>query len=122
MEIVTNTLLWVGNHFSHEIYYTTTKFQGFFWSLADIAIVWYMLKIADFIRSRTGKPKITWRYYLLLLSAILTPFLILVMKTATQFFILEAVIFVIQYLLLMYSVVSEKKGVLLFVKATIQNR
>jgi len=121
MEIVTNTLLWVGNHFSHEIYYTTTKFQGLFWSFADIAIIWYMLKIADFIRSRTGKPKIIWRYYLLLLSAILTPFLLIV-KTATHFFILEAVIFIIQYLLLMYSVVADKKYVLLFIKAIIQNR
>jgi hypothetical protein len=121
MEILTNTLLWVGNHFSHEVYYTTTKVQGIFWSLADIAIIWYMLKIADFIRNRTGKSKITWRYYLLLLTAILTPFL-LVMKTAKHFFILEAVIFAIQYLLLMYSVIAEKKDVLLFIKATLQNR
>ena len=121
MEILTNILLWVGSHFSHEVYYTTTKIQGIFWSMADIAIAWYMLKIADFIRNRTGRPKIIWRYYFLLLSAILTPFL-LVMKTAKYFFILEAVIFAIQYLLLMYSVVAERKGVLLFIKATIQNR
>lgn len=121
METVTNTLLWIGNHFSHEIYYSTTKVQGLFWSLADIALVWYMLKIADFIRNRTGRSKITWRYYLLFISVILTPFL-LVMKTATHFFILEAVIFAIQYLLLLYSVVAEKKGVLLFIRATIQNR
>lgn len=121
MEIATNTLLWAGNHFSHEIYFTTTKIQGLSWSLADIALVWYMLKIADFIRNRTGKPKITWRYYFLLLSAILTPFL-LVMKTSKHFFILEAVIFALQYLLLLYSVIVEKKDVLIFIKATIQNR
>jgi hypothetical protein len=121
MEILTDTLLWVGNHFSHEIYYKTTKVQGLFWSLADIAIAWYMLKIADFIRNRDGRPKITWRYYLLLLSAVLTPFL-LIMKTAKHFFILEAVIFAIQYLILMYSVVAERKGVLLFIKAALQNR
>lgn len=121
MEILPNTLLWIGNHFSHEIYYTTTKVQGLFWSLADIALVWYMLKIADFIRNRTGRSKITWRYYLLFISVILTPFL-LVMETSTHFFILEAVIFAIQYLLLLYSVVAEKKGVLLFIRTTIQNR
>lgn len=121
MEIATNTLLWAGNNFSHEIYFTTTKIQGISWSLADIALVWYMLKIADFIRNHTGRQKITWRYYLLLLSAILTPFL-LVMKTSTHFFILEAVIFAIQYSLLLYSVIVEKKGVLIFIKATIQNR
>ncbi len=121
MEILTNMLLWVGSHFSHEVYYATTKIQGIFWSLADIAIAWYMLKIADFIRNRTGRPKIIWRYYLLLLSAILTPVL-LVLKTAKHFFILEAVIFAIQYLLLMYSVFAERKGVLLFIKATIQKQ
>jgi len=121
MEILTNTLLWVGNHFSHEVYYTTTKVQGIFWSLADIAIVWYMLRIADLIRNRTGRPKITWRYYLLLLSAILTP-LLLAIKNANHFFILEAVIFAIQYLLLMYSVLAERKDVLQFIRATIQNR
>ena len=121
MEIATKTLLWAGNHFSHEIYFTTTKIQGLFWSLADIVLVWYMLKIADFIRNRTGKPKVTWRYYLLLLSAVLTPFLVL-MKTSPHFFILEAVIFALQYSLLLYSVIVEKKGVLIFIKATIQNR
>ncbi|MFO7560693.1 MAG: hypothetical protein R6X10_17825 [Desulfobacterales bacterium] len=121
METLTNILLWAGNHFTHEIYYTTTKIQGIFWSLADIAIVWYMLKIADVIRHRAGRPKITWRYYFLLLSAILTPFLLAV-KTAKHFFILEAVIFAIQYLLLMYSVVAERKGVLGYIRATIQNR
>jgi hypothetical protein len=121
MGTLTDTLLWIGNHFSHDVYYTATKVQGIFWSLADIAIVWYMLKIADFIRNRTGRPKITLRYYLLLLSAVLTPFL-LVMKTAKNFFILEAIIFAIQYLLLMYSVVAERKGVLRFIQTTIQNR
>ncbi len=114
-------MLWVGSHFSHEVYYTTTKVQGIFWSLADIIIAWYMIRIAAFIRNRSGRPKIIWRYYFLLLSAILTPFL-LVMKTSRHFFILEAVIFAIQYLLLIYSVVAERKVVLLFIKETIQNR
>ncbi|MBW1899501.1 MAG: hypothetical protein JRI61_10635 [Deltaproteobacteria bacterium] len=121
MEILTDTLIWIGSHFSYEVYHTTTKVQGIFWSLADIAIIWYMLKIADFIRNHTGESKITWRYYLLLITAVLTPVL-LVMKTAKHFFILEAVIFAIQYLLLMYSVIAEKNRVLIFIKATIQNR
>ena len=89
------------------------------WSLADIAIAWYMLKIADVIRERSGKGKITWRYYFLLLSAILTPFL-LVMKTSRHFFILEAAIFAIQYSLFMYTVVAERKDALLYIKSIIQ--
>lgn len=119
MEILTDILIWVGHHFTRDVYFTTTKIQGILWSLADIAIAWYMLKIADLIRKRTGKIKIVWRYYFLLLSAILTPFL-LVMKTSRHFFILEAAIFAIQYSLFIYTVVAERKGALLYIKSIIQ--
>lgn len=121
METLTNILLWIGTNFTDEAYYTTTKVQGIFWSLADIAIIWYMLKVADFIRSRTGESKITLRYYFLFLSAVLTLFL-LMMKTAQLFFILETAILAIQYLLVMYTVVMERKNVLLCIKIITQKR
>jgi len=121
METMTDMLLWIGNNFSRDLYFTTTKIQGIFWSLADIAIIWYMLRIADFIRNQFGRPKITLRYYLLLLSTLLTPFL-LVMKTAKQFFILETAIFAVQYLLLMYSVVAERKDTLRFIRTILHSR
>ena len=121
METLTNILLWIGTNFTDEAYYTTTKVQGVFWSLADIAIIWYMLKVADFIRSRTDGSKITLRYYFLFLSAVLTLFLPM-MKTAQLFFILETAILAIQYLLLMYTVVMERKNVLLCIKIITQKR
>ena len=119
MDILTDILIWVGHHFTRDIYFTVTKIQGILWSLADIAIAWYMLKIANVIREQTGKTKITWRYYYLFVSAILTPFLLLT-KTSRQFFILEAAIFAIQYSLLIYTVVSERKRALLYIKQMIQ--
>ena len=119
METLTDILIRVGNYFTDDLYFTTTKIQGIFWSLADIAIAWYMLKIADIIRKRIGKRKISRRYYFLFLSAILTIFLP-VMKTRKYYFILESAIFAIQYLLFMYTVVAERKDASLYIKSIIQ--
>jgi hypothetical protein len=101
-------LLWIGAHFTADVYLASSKLQGILWSAADIALVLAFLRIADFVRARTGEKKIRFRYHFLWLSALLTP-LMLFARTPQQFFLLEAVICGTQFLILVYTVVAERR-------------
>lgn len=101
-------LLWISNHFTFEHYLVATKIQGLLWSIADIVLVYFFLKIAELSMSSVPGKKITYRYWLLWLSAFLTPFL-LITKTKNQFFILDSVVCGIQYLILLYTLVLSGK-------------
>jgi peptidoglycan/LPS O-acetylase OafA/YrhL len=72
-----------------------------------------MLKIASLIREKNRKKKIFVRYVFLWLSAILVPFLVFT-TTPKQFFILESVIFGLQFAVIIYSVITETKDALKF--------
>lgn len=104
-------LLWIGANFTTEVYMYYTKLQGILWSLADIVLVLALLKIADLIRARAQKKKIRFRYLFLLFSAILTPLLVFT-QSPKQFFILESIICGTQFVILVYTVVGERKGMM----------
>jgi hypothetical protein len=103
----------IGKNFSTEAYVLTTKIQGILWSVSDIIIIYFMLKIASLIREKNRKKKIFVRYVFLWLSAILVPFLVFT-TTPKQFFILESVIFGLQFAVIIYSVITETKDALKF--------
>ncbi len=108
-------LLWVGTGFTTEIYMISTKIQGIAWSIADIVLVFILLKIVDLVRQSSGKKRIFYRYLLLLVSAVLTPSLLFT-QTARQIFILESIICGMQFAILVYTVIAERKDLLHFVK------
>jgi len=110
MDIV---FLEIGKSFSTEAYILTTKVQGILWSISDIIIIYFVLKIASLIREKNRKKKILFRYIFLLLSALLVPFLVFT-STPKQFFILESVIFGLQFSVLIYSVFTEIKDTMSF--------
>jgi hypothetical protein len=118
MNAMESLMLWIGTHFTADAYITSTKIQGLTWSLADIVLVFVLLKIAGMIRAKSGKKKILFRYLFLYLSALLTPLLLLT-TTPRQFLWLESLICGIQFLILAYTVILEGKDVLRFVTATI---
>ena len=103
----------IGKSFSTEAYMLTTKVQGILWSISDIIIIYVMLKIVSLIREKNRKKKIIFRYILLWLSAVLVPFLVFTV-TPSQFFILESVIFGLQFSVLIYSVFAETKDTITF--------
>jgi len=103
----------IGKSFSTEAYMLTTKVQGILWSISDIIIIYVMLKITSLIREQNQKKKILFRYIFLWLSAILVPFLVFTV-TPRQFFILESVIFGLQFSVLIYSVFAETKDTIMF--------
>ena len=100
--------LWIGEHFTVNVYLFHTKVQGILWGVADIFLIYFILKIADFARERAQKKKILWRYLCLWLSALLIP-LLLWTKTKTQFFLLESIICGIQFSILVYTAILESK-------------
>jgi len=102
-------LLWVAGHFDTRLYLLSSKVQGILWSGADIVIVFVLLKISALFRQRSGKSRIFFRYVLLAGTALLTPALIVV-KTPRSFFYLESIICGVQFLILLYTVVVERKG------------
>ena len=103
----------IGKSFSTEAYMLTTKVQGILWSISDIIIIYVMLKIVSLIREKNRKKKIIFRYILLWLSAVMVPFLVFTV-TPSQFFILESVIFGLQFSVLIYSVFAETKDTITF--------
>jgi len=118
MEMV---FLEIGKSFSTEAYMLTTKVQGILWSISDVLIIYVMLKIVSLIREQNQKKKILLRYIFLWLSAILVPFLIFTI-TPKQFFILESIIFGLQFSVLIYSVFAETKETITFFRRIIVNK
>jgi len=115
MKFFESLLLLVGKNFTTEVYMFYTKLQGMIWSIADIVLVLVLLKIADLIRKRSQKKRITLRYVFLLVSAILTPLLIFT-KTPRQFLLLESIICGTQFSILVYTVIVEIKDMVEAVK------
>lgn len=107
MSLLHDSFLWVGANFTTDLYMVTTKVQGILWSAADIVLIFVFLRIAAHARLTLDKNRIVWRYYLLWLSAILTP-LLLFTETPRDFFVLETLIVGIQYAILIFSVVVER--------------
>jgi peptidoglycan/LPS O-acetylase OafA/YrhL len=108
LELLEASFLWIGAHFTAEVYLFSSKLQGMLWSAADIVLVLALLKIADFVRHRSGEKKIALRYLFLWLSALITP-LMFFAQSPQQFFLLEAAICGMQFLILVYTVVAERK-------------
>lgn len=115
MKFFESLLLLVGKNFTTEVYMFYTKLQGMIWSIADIVLVLVLLKIADLIRKRSQKKRITLRYVFLLVSAILTPLLVFT-KTPRQFLLLESIICGTQFSILVYTVIVEIKEMVKAVK------
>ncbi|MBW1820371.1 MAG: hypothetical protein JRI92_01195 [Deltaproteobacteria bacterium] len=111
----------IGKNFSTEAYMLTTKVQGILWSISDIIIIYFMLKIASLIREKNQKKEILLRYIFLWLSAVLVPFLVFTV-TPRQFFILESVIFGLQFSVLIYSVFIETKDTITFFRKIVVDK
>lgn len=108
MEFIDSLFLLIGTDFSRDTYLLFTRIQGILWSIANTAIVYYFLKITGLIRMIHHRGKIRFRYFFLMVTVILSPFLLFT-DSGTVFFALEAAIYGIQYTILLYTLVLERK-------------
>ncbi len=121
MESIDAIFLHIGNSFSRETYFLLTKIQGILWSIANTVIVFYFLKIADLIWIHNHLKLIRYRYYFLLVSAILSLFLLFT-ENGTIFFSLEAGIYGIQYTILLYTLILERKELMHYFREIVSGK
>jgi len=119
MKILEDMFLWIGSNFTPEAYLFYTKLQGLLWSGADIMLVFMLLRISDFVGERSRRGKIRFRYFFLGASVILTP-LLLFTRTRREFFVLESVICGLQFAILLYTVIAERKGLMAFFREMVE--
>ena len=115
MKPITDILLWVSQNFTTEIYLFSTKIQGIIWSIVDIVLIYFLLRIIDLARAKIKMKRILFRYFFLLFSVVLTPFLVFV-QTARVFFYLESIICGIHFSILVFIVFAERKMMLAFLR------
>jgi len=119
MKILEEMFLWIGSNFTPEAYLFYTKGQGLLWSGADILLVFMLLRISDLVRERQGRGKIRFRYFFLGASVVLTP-LLLFTRSKREFFVLESVICGLQFAVLVYTMVAERKAFMAFFREMVE--
>ena len=108
---MTDLFLYIGAHFTRDAYMTATRIQGILWSVSDVLLIFVLLKIIAFIKGDRRRKRLLVQYLLLWISAGLVPFLPFI-HDPRDFFILESVIFGLQFMVLMYSVFADAGDVM----------
>ncbi len=111
MPYIEDIVLWLASNFTADHYLLTSKIQAILWSAADVVLVLAVLKIADLAREKSGLRKLSFLHWVLWLSALATPLLLLAAKPR-QFFLLECVICGSQFMILVYVAWTEKNRIL----------
>ena len=106
-------LIFVKDHFSMEIYMLSTRTQGIIWSIADVILILFILKTVNLVRNSINRKKIRIRYFLLFVSLLLTPMLLYV-ESSNSFLHIESIICGIQFLILLYTILYDRKVILEF--------
>jgi len=116
MSVLESWFFEIASRFDAGTYLLWTRFQVLGWSVADLVILFAVLKVSDLARARECRRKIRFRYLLLLLSAALIPFAVLA-EGSDQVFLWEAAVFGLQFAVLLFSVLVERKAVLALIRS-----
>lgn len=108
--------LWIAAFYRDGAYFAGSKIAGILCSLADIAMIWMFLKLADTLR---GQKSSVWRYRALIAFILLTPTLLLP-EISTHFFIVQFLVLGLPYLLLAHAVVTEMPRILAHIRQHVQ--
>ena len=103
--------IYLARNFVKGEYIRLTVFQGLLWSVADIFLVFCILRVRDVARRPCSQAAARLRYILLGFSALLTP-LLFFCRHPGIFFFLESVIFGFQYGILIYTLVRDSFSIL----------
>ena len=99
-------ILWAAEWFGEKEYMRVTKIEGVLWTVADLVLVFYLLRLADHVRKKDGQTKATVRWTVFFITLLASPFLLLTSEPAS-FFRLEIVICTTHFLVILYSIVME---------------
>lgn len=108
----------IAEGFTDDVYQRFTRVQMIAWSVADLLLVWVVLRISGYVRRAQRRPRIVFRYVLLAGSVFLTP-LVPFVSDLDSVFRLESAIFVLQYAALLSSLVLEGPHVMRFLRSLV---
>jgi hypothetical protein len=108
MRVIENFFLWLAHDFDTPRYMFHTKLQAIFWSVADLVLIFAFLKIVDELKKKKMKKGIHKRFWLLYFSAALkiVPFFY---ETPEMFISLDFFICSLQYAILVYTIIADRK-------------
>jgi len=86
---------------SLELFLQLAKIEGILWSISDVFLVFFVLKLIDAFRKHNKIEPYKKLYYLLFSSFAITPILLFV-STFSQFLFVEIIVLDIQYFILIY--------------------
>jgi hypothetical protein len=101
-------LLWLGQNFTSDLFHLSTVIQEAFWSTAELLIVFFCLKIANFVRIKNGKRRIIMRYILFWGIVIVNPVMIYTMPGHAHDRLM-----LINFSIMIYTAISERRDIIL---------
>ncbi len=104
--MLTDLFLFIGTHFTRDVYMTATRIQGVLWSVSDVLVIFILLKIIALTKGDRCRKRLFIQHLLLWISAGLVPVLPFI-HDPRDFFILESGIFGLQFAILIYSVFAD---------------
>ena len=99
--------MWIGQNFTIELFNVSTMIQQAFWSIAELLIVFFCLKIANLIRVRKGKRRIVIRYILFWCIVIINPIMIYTMPGGNHDRLM-----LVNFSILIYTAISERRDLI----------
>ena len=93
---------------SLELFLQLAKIEGILWSISDVFLVFFVLKLIDAFRKHNKIEPYKKLYYLLFSSFAITPILLFV-STFSQFLFVEIILLDIQYFILIYICLKNYK-------------
>lgn len=103
--------LWIGQNFTSDVFNLSTMIQEAFWSVAELLIVFFCLKIANFIRIKKGKRRIVIRYILFWCIVIINPVMLYTMPGGAHDRLMLA-----NFSIIIYTAISEGRELILMRK------
>ncbi len=104
--MLTEWLAKAGGWFTPEQYLLWTRVEGLAWTLADLVIVWYLLRLGNLCRASMGRRQHRIAYAVL---AMTLPFVALLpfAQTGMAFFFLELLVTIPHFVLIVYALLTD---------------
>ena len=93
---------------SPELFLQLAKIEGILWSISDVCLIFFVLKLVDVIRKYNDIQTYKKLYYLLFFSFAITPLLLLT-PNLFWYLIIEIIVLDIQYFILIYIFLKNRK-------------